>query len=195
MIRRDLPIGSDVEVTLKISESRTIILEAYFPHLDEDFSKQIILEKDIADASLITATLRDEKKRLEELKEKADEAGESDLVKALERLESDKDRDDAARAAKGDEAAAEKAQARILELQLQLDAAEEKLKWPSLVAEARELQEELNDMSQEHGKAPLREKVDDWSELNRDSQCSKRGWLGKNTQRGVRNTKTPSTSR
>lgn len=65
----------------------------------------------------------------------------------------------------GDPAAAEKAQARILELQLQLDAAEEKLKWPALVAEARELQEELNEMSQEHGKAALREKVDDRSEL------------------------------
>jgi molecular chaperone DnaK len=165
MIRRDLPIGSDVEVTLKISESRTIILEAYFPQLDEEFTNQIDLEKALADPTLITVTLRDEKKRLEELKEKADEAGESDLVDVLERLESDKERDDAARAAKGDPGAAEKAQARILELQLQLDAAEEKLKWPALVAEARELQEELKDMSKEHGKAALREKVDDWSEL------------------------------
>lgn len=165
MIRRDLPIGSDVEVTLRISESRTLTLEAYFPLLDEDFTKQLDVEKAKADAALITETLRDEKKRLENLKEKAEEAGESDLVESLENLESDKERDDAARAAKGDPAAAEKAQARLLELQLKLDSAEEKLKWPALVAEARELQDELNDLSKEHGKSAQREKVEDWSEV------------------------------
>lgn len=165
MVRRNLPVGSDVEVTLRISESRTLLLEAYFPLLDEDFTKQLDVEKAMADAGVITETLRNEKKRLEELKEKADEAGESDLVEALEELESDKERDDVARAAKGDPAAAEKAQARLLELQLRLDAADEKLKWPVLVAEARELQEELNDLAKEYGKSAHREKVEDWSEL------------------------------
>jgi molecular chaperone DnaK len=165
MVRRNLPVGSDVEVTVRISESRTLSLEAYIPLLDEEFTQQVFVEKGMADAALIKETLRDEKKRLEELKEKADEAGEGDLVENLEKLEADKERDDAVRAAKGDPAAAEKAQARLLELQLQLDAAEEKLKWPALVAEARELQEELNDMAKEHGKSAHREKVEDWSEL------------------------------
>jgi molecular chaperone DnaK len=165
MVRRDVPVGSDLEITLRISESRTLILEAYFPLLDEDFTKQIMLEEAKADAALIAQTLSAEKGRLEELKEKADEAGENDLVEVLERLESDKERDDAVRAAKGDPLAAEKAQARLLEFQLQLDDAEEKLKWPALVAEARELQVELNDMAKEHGKSAHREKVEDWSEL------------------------------
>jgi hypothetical protein len=114
---------------------------------------------------MIAETLAAEKGRLEELKNRADEAGEDDLVEVLERLESDKERDDAVQAAKGDPLAAPKAQARLLELQLQLDDAEEKLKWPALVAEARELQIELNDMAKEHGKSAHREKVEDWSEL------------------------------
>jgi molecular chaperone DnaK len=165
MVRRDLPAGSDVEVSLRISESRQLTLEAYFPQLDEEYKMQVDVEKAIADPAQITQTLRSEKVRLAELKERAEEAGESSVVEELEGLESDRERDDAARAAKGDGAAAEKAQARILELQLKLDAAEEKLRWPALVAEARELQDELRDMANEHGTSEMRDKVDDWSGL------------------------------
>ncbi|WP_395745397.1 Hsp70 family protein [Prosthecobacter sp.] len=165
MIRRDLPMGSDVEVTLRISESRTLTLEAYFPLLDEDFTEQIDVEKALADPALITETLRGEKKRVEELLEQAENAGENALVETLESLQSEKELDNAAGAAKGDPAAAEKAQARLLELQLQLDAAEEKLKWPALVAEARELQEELSKLAREHGNSAQCEKVEEWSEL------------------------------
>ena len=164
MVRRDLPVGSDVEITLKINESRSLFLEAYFPLLDTEFPMQVNVEKTSASASDIVNTLRDEKRRLEDLKEKAEEAGESDLVEDLESLESDRELDEAARAAK-DPAAAEKAQARLLELQLKLDSAEEKLKWPALVTEARELQEEINDLAQEHGEGTNRERAEDWSEM------------------------------
>lgn len=165
MIRRDLPMGSDVEVTLRISESRTLTLEAYFPLLDEDFTKQVDVEKDMADPALITESLRGETKRLEELIERADNAGESDLVETLEKLQADKELANAARAAKGDPAAAEKAQARLLDLQLQLDAADEKLKWPVLVAEAHEVQEDLSKLAREHGNSAQCDTVEDWSEL------------------------------
>jgi len=163
MVRRDLPVGSEIEITLNIDESRTIKVEAYFPLLDEEFSKQINIEKMNADASVLTATLRDEKKRLNELKEKAEETGDQAIVEELERLESDRDRDEAVRAAKGDAGAAEKAQARVLELQNQLDDAEKKLKWPTLVAEARELQDDLKKLADDHGTSDCKCKSYDWS--------------------------------
>jgi molecular chaperone DnaK len=162
MVRRDLPVGSEFEITLKIDESRTIILEAYFPLLDEEFSKQLEIEKMNADAFVISATLREEKERLNELKEKAEDAGEQSIVKELERLESDKDRDEAVREAKVDAGAAEKAQARILELQIRLDAIEEKLKWPILVSEVASMREELRLVSTEFGNLEHQEHVDDW---------------------------------
>ncbi len=165
MIRRDLPVGSDIEVTLRISESRTLILEAYVPLLDEEFKHQINIEKAAADPLILLDTLRRENKRLEELQAKANDADDQELMEALGDLAGDRERDDAARAAKGDPGAAEKAQARLLEFQLKLDAAEEKLRWPTLVAEARELQDELNDLAKEHGQSIHREKVEDWSEL------------------------------
>jgi molecular chaperone DnaK len=163
-VRRDLPVGTEVEITLKIDSSRTITIEAYFPLLDEEFSEQLVIEKMTADASVITNTLREEKKRLNELKEKAEEAGEESIVEELERLESDKDRDEAVRAAKGDAGAAEKAQARVLELQNQLDLAEKKLMWPTLVTEARDLQEEVSQIADDHGNQSQKDKVEDWSE-------------------------------
>lgn len=173
MVRRDLPVGSDVEITLMISKDRTLVVEAYFPSLDEEFQKQLNVEKSSADAALIAETLRDEKQRLAELKERADDAGENTLVEELEKLESDRERDDAVRAAKGDPAAAEKAQARLLELQVKLDVAEEKLKWPALVTEAQELQNDLRELADEHGTSAHRDQVEDWSELV-DSIISKK---------------------
>jgi molecular chaperone DnaK len=164
MVRRDLPAGSEIEITLKITESRTIILEVYIPLLDEEFIKQLEIEKQTADAGLIKATLRDEKQRLEELKEQAEDAGDESLIDELEKLESDKERDELVRASKGDPGAAEKAQARVLELQNELDAAEKKLKWPTLVAEARELQDTLQGLADEHGNSSQQDKVEDWSE-------------------------------
>ena len=59
--------------------------------------------------------------------------GDDEALEEIEELEHDKDRDEVVRAAKGDPGAAEKAQARLLELQNKLDAAEEKLNSPSQV--------------------------------------------------------------
>jgi molecular chaperone DnaK len=164
MVRRDLPVGSEVEITLKIDESRIIMLNAYLQLLDEEFSAQIDIQKMNTDASETTSTLRKEKKRLNELKEKAEEAGDESMVAELERLESDQDRDEAVRAAKGDADAAEKAQARVLELQNQLDAIEEKLRWPSLIAEARELQVDLKQLAGDHGSSDHKDQARDWTE-------------------------------
>ena len=163
MVRQDLPAGSEVEITLKMSESRAIVLEVYFPLLDEEFTKQLDVEKQGADPAEIAKNHTDEKKRLRELKKKAEEAGDSIVVQELEHLESDRDLKDAVRAAKGDPAEAEKAQARLLELQKKLDAAEEKLKWPTLVAEARELQVELTKLTDDHGNNDQKARAEEWS--------------------------------
>ncbi len=164
MVRRDLPVGAEVEVTLKVTESRTIKLEVYFPLLDDEFKADLKIEKQGADATLIAATLREEQSRLEELKQKAEQAGDAAVVDELEKLESDRELVDAVRAAKGDPAAAEKAQKRLLDLQLQLDAAQEKLKWPTLIAEAKELQGELQELASRHGNSGQKEKAEDWSD-------------------------------
>jgi len=165
MVRRDLPAGSEVEITLRIDESRLLTLEAYFPLLDEEFIQPINLEKKKADGEEITATLAKEKDRLRKLRAKAEEAGDAALVDELDRLATDEDRDDAVRAAKVDPDAAEKAATRLLEFQNKLDAIEKKLQWPSLVNEARELQKDLSDLAASHGNKIQQENAADWSDL------------------------------
>ena len=162
-VRRDLPVGSEVEVTLKISESRTIVLEAYFPSLDEEFTHQLNVEKQGADPVEIVKNHTEEMKRLKELKKRAEEAGDNAVTQELEQLESDRDLKDAVKGVK-DPAAAEKAQARLLELQKKLDTAEEKLKWPTLVAEARELQVDLKKLADDHGNSDQKAKSEAWSD-------------------------------
>ena len=163
MVRRDLPVGTEVEITLRVSESRTVTLEAYFQLLDHEFPKQLEIEKTNADATEINATHQKEKARLNELKKKAAAAEDEELIEELEHLEADKEREEAVRAAKGDVGAAEKAQARVLEMQNKLDSAEEKLQWPTLVAEARELQVDLKNIADDHGTLEHQRSAEEWS--------------------------------
>jgi len=44
-IRRDLPVGSDIEVTLNIDTSRIITVKAYVPLLDQEFKTEINLQR------------------------------------------------------------------------------------------------------------------------------------------------------
>ena len=163
MISRNLPAASEVEITLRIDQSRTIKVDAYFPVIDEEFSDDITLEMAGTEAEELSEKFQEEKSRLKSLQEKADGAENEDLVDELEKIESDDDRDAAFRAARGDVGAAEKARAKLVELQNQLDAAEEKLKWPTFVEEARELQERLANIAEITESETLKERANDWS--------------------------------
>ena len=164
MIRRDLPIGSEVEVTLRVSESRTITLEVFIPILDEEFKAQMTVEKSKADADSLVETLRKEKERIDELREKAEDSGEDSVIDKLDDLESNKELDQAVKDAKGDPDAAEKAQARLLELQNQLDALEKELEWPAMLVEAEDLRERMNTLASDHGTAAHKGKAEKWSD-------------------------------
>lgn len=165
MVSRNLPEGSDVEITLRIDQSRTIKVEAYFPTLDEEFVEDLTLEISGIEVEDLTEKFDAEKSRLKSLQEKADDGDNNELVDELEKIESDEDRDAAFSAARGDVSAAEKARAELVKLQNQLDAVEEKLKWPTSVEEARELQERLANIAEISESESLKEKADDWSEV------------------------------
>ena len=64
--------------------------------------------------------------------------------------------------AKGDQGAAEKAQARLLEMQNKLDALEKKLEWPSMVNEAEDLKERMTKLASDHGTTEHQDKAEDW---------------------------------
>lgn len=141
-IKRNLPAGSSIEVTLEIDESRILTTTAFIPFLDEEYSAVLELKKPVIDINQVNDEFEKEKRRLEEIQQKTRSTGDSDAERILEERVSGEDMVEnvshAIDAAGGDPDAADKAQKRLLDLRVALDDAENYLKWPALVAEAEE---------------------------------------------------------
>jgi len=139
-IRRDLPVGSEVEVTLHIDESRIITVKAYVPLLDEEFETKIDMKRHDPKPERLSAECSDEMKRLKELRTKATNAGGDTAKAAIADVEKNlvEDIKETLAAAKGDPDAAAKCEKRLLELKVRLDEVANDLEWPSLVNEARQ---------------------------------------------------------
>jgi molecular chaperone DnaK len=152
-IKRDIPAGSEVELTLKIDESRIVTANIYVPILDEEFDLKLDLKKRTPQADEIKLECDRVFKRMETLRGKAAEAKDTAAADGLDRLRSSdlvRDIKDSVSAAKGDADAAEKTENRLLELKAQLDEAENTIKWPALLAEVREWLGWL-DKAKQHG--------------------------------------------
>jgi molecular chaperone DnaK len=154
MIKRDLPAGRDVELTLTINESRIISVNAYVPDLDEEFDQTFDLRKTKVVAVDLEADFAKETARLKSLIVKAEAANDTGVLATLRELESSelsKEIAGAISAAKGDPDAAEKADKRLLEFKLRLDEAERTVEWPTAVAEANSWIEDMDKLVKQHG--------------------------------------------
>lgn len=140
-IRRDLPAGSEVEITLRIDGSRLITTEAYIPVLDQNFKVTLNLETKGPGVSELRDNLRRERDRLEETKKKVARTTDAGAEEALQRVEQEQMVDQVDRllsAAEGDAGAVPECETRIRALRVALDQAEDSLQWPALVAEAND---------------------------------------------------------
>ncbi|MBV9489341.1 MAG: Hsp70 family protein [Verrucomicrobia bacterium] len=139
-IRRDLPIGSDVEVSLRIDESRIITVTAWVPLLDEEFVAKLNMQMHGPDPDVLDREYAAELNRLGELKAKAAAAEGHAALALLASIEESplmQEVRESLAAAKGDPDAAAKCEKRLLELKLKLDEAANELEWPALIAHAR----------------------------------------------------------
>lgn len=154
MIKRDLAAGSEVELTLKIDQSRSITVNAYVPVLDEEFECHLDLSKTNVTPEKLQSELNFEIERLRSLIIKAEEArdaGATAILQAIRGSELLAEIKKSVSAAKGDPDSAEKADKRLLELKLRLDEVERKIEWPALIATAREWLEDLEKLAKQHG--------------------------------------------
>ena len=168
-IRRELPEGQEIEVTLKIDQSREIIVEAFVPYLDEEF--RAVLEtgrKAFGNKpDVLRERLSQEQKRLEALKNQADEAEDRAANATLGEV----DRDDATkelrrklRDAEGDFVAGEQCDKMLLDLACRLDEVESRLKWPALVKDVQGLGKDLREIAEESGTRQQKDKAEDLQE-------------------------------
>lgn len=145
-ISRDLMLGSDIEVTIRVDESRIVTVQAYVPVLDMDFEATSDMGTVTREASEIRADLDAEMARILELRGKASATGDQEAGKLILQIENGQSLAEVRELAAGarDADTAGKCESRLLELKIRLDKVAEKLEWPTVVADAEGLIESLS---------------------------------------------------
>lgn len=142
-IERNVPAGSEIEVTVEIDASRLMIARAYLPYLDAEFEDVIDLHTETRpDAAELRKLAAVEAERLAAVRKRHAEVGNPTSELLLFRLEQEKtvaDTEQLIAAAATDPDAAVAADQRLRDLRATIDEAEDELLWPSLVAKANEM--------------------------------------------------------
>lgn len=153
-IKRDVPAGSEVEITIEIDQSRLIKTKAYIPILDEEYEDVMKLEKSAPKLGELKEDIDRQKKRLEAARIKAQQLSEPNTLQVLQRIRDENmlhEVESALAAAGADRDAADKCQNRLLDLKAAIDEIEDALDWPGLAVEARDVVEWAQSIVAEHG--------------------------------------------
>ncbi|REE97131.1 Hsp70 family protein [Thermomonospora umbrina] len=142
-VRRDVPEGSEIDLTITIDESRLVVARAYVALLDEEFEHVINLGTErVPDADELARDTEAELRRLEAARREAREYGDARSAKVLERIEAERiaeDVDAMVKAAPVDRDAATAGSKRLQDLKAATDEVEAELEWPKLTQEARDM--------------------------------------------------------
>jgi molecular chaperone DnaK len=166
MIRRDLPAGSDVEVTVKIDESRILTVTAYVPVLDEEFAAKIEMMRHQPNPDQLTKDYEAEMKRFREVKSKAAATGGETAERLVEEVEASplaQDVKELLAAAKADPTAAIQCEMRLLDWKRKLDEAADALEWPTLKKDAHDCLGWLRQVADQHGSEEQKQKTEDFA--------------------------------
>ncbi|OEV04345.1 hypothetical protein AN216_07550 [Streptomyces oceani] len=160
-VARTVPAGSEVRLTIEIDASQLVQVSAYVPLLDETYETEVsLLAEPELDRDRLVAAAEAERLRLAALRERQSTVESAVAGLLLQRIADEAVEEDLERllaAGRTDAGAAAEADQRIRELRLQLDAVEEELAWPELVAEAESVVIAAQDLVAAHGSASDRE--------------------------------------
>ena len=143
-IHRDLPLGSEVEITLSAKGPGEIKVEAYVPLLDESFSTKLVYNRQ---AALSEGDLRKEfeveQKRVQDVLKKSDSRSEESVINGLIGEINSK------WSAAGSVEGANQIQHAIIKLRMELDNIEEASKFPEKVEDVKRLIEDIESLNSE----------------------------------------------
>ncbi len=170
-IKRDLPAGSEVEISFKIDADRVLTLVVFVQILDEEFVSAFDLRKKLIDPDAIFSDWESQKRRLKGLQTKAEQANASKAQAELEEIGQSnlfQEIVGSIKSAKADPDSAGKAEALLLEFKRKLDAIESDIELPALVAEFADWYGDTLKLTEQHGSdsqksqaAELKEKADE----------------------------------
>ncbi|MBW2559149.1 MAG: Hsp70 family protein, partial [Deltaproteobacteria bacterium] len=161
-IKRDVPAGSEVEITIQIDQSRIVRTNAYIPILDEEYEEVIKYDYEPPSPEKLKKEIQCEKNRLDEARKKAQTIGDlkgQELLQRIDRERMEHELDASLAASRVEADAADKCDKRLLDLRLAVDELEEVLEWPALLAEAEEEIRVTKEVIQEHGNSGDKEKM------------------------------------
>jgi len=153
-VKRSVPVGSDVEVTIEIDESRLMRVKAYIPVLDEEYEDILKLGYEKTDPTELKKGLDREKERLNELRRQAEETQDGTAQGVINRIDRERmvhEVEGSLAAASADQDAGQKAKNRLGDLRIALDQAEDAVAWPALVADAEKFITMSKGLVREHG--------------------------------------------
>jgi len=153
-LKRRVPPGSDVEVTMEIDESRLLRLKAYIPILDEEYEDALSWETEKTSPASLRKGFDHEKARLDKLREKANETRDQATLDFIDRIDQEQmlhEVETSLAAASVDFDASQKANHRLIDLKIALDQAEDAVEWPVLTAEAQRLMSVSHEIIRDHG--------------------------------------------
>lgn len=141
-IWRDVPAGTEIQVTLEIDESRLVKVRAFIPLLDDEVEAVMQLDEVTMPPEELRQALEAERKRMERARENALKTNNAEAMRRLHELEQERLVEDAEQAltvVATEPDAANRCYNRILELRHRLDQVEEVMAWDVLMLEAQEL--------------------------------------------------------
>ena len=160
-LKRDVPVGTQVELRMEMDQSQVSRATAYIPLLDEEFPAVIDFKRPSPDVGMLLREFEQEQRRFTNLREKALILENQRAKAVLDQIDKEQlleELDNLLAAASGDADARKKAASRLLDLEVKLDEIEELIRWPDLVAEAnRELMQVRQEAAQHGGEAELAE--------------------------------------
>ncbi|MHA2616631.1 MAG: Hsp70 family protein [bacterium JZ-2024 1] len=182
-VKRDVPVGSEVEVTIDIDESRLIRVKAYIPILDEEYENVLKLGYEKTDLSSLKEDFAREKERLKEIRKRVAEIKDPTAKEILNRIDQERmlyEIEASLAAASAEPDAAKKAENRLVDLKIALDQAEEAIEWPALVVEANNLMSASREAVRQFGdSADMNDLENHEAELRRAIQTGDADILGK----------------
>jgi molecular chaperone DnaK len=144
-VRRDVPAGSEIEISIEIDASRTVRAEAYVPVLDADFDITVELGRtETPSPGELREALSAVSDRAHEVRRAVAELPVPEASRTLDRLYAEGVLEEAGRllrAAEVDPVAGATCHARLLDAQTLLDDVEDALKLPALMERVRNLRE------------------------------------------------------
>jgi len=129
-LKRDVPAGTEVELTISVDESRIVSAQAYIPLLDEDFECKLDLNKPMKAAEALRDEAQAQARRLEALRDQAADVQDETIQRELQRLEEEgieAQIEEDVSAAAGDENAKQSLQASLAKVRDFLNRAERSL--------------------------------------------------------------------